>query len=55
MRLIVVAVPVPQIQEQIVDVIKVIPGRVDVETNRATDRGCASAADPGGNRGACCW
>ena len=28
---------------------------VDVETNRATDRGCPSAADPGGNRGACCW
>ena len=30
-------------------------GGVDVETNRATDRGCASAADPGENRGACCW
>ena len=46
---IVVAVPVPQIQEQIVDVIKV----VDVETNHATDCGCAFFKDPGGNRGAC--
>ena len=37
-HLIVIAVPVPQIQEQIVDVIKVIDsGGVDVETNRATD------------------
>ena len=26
---------------------------MDVETNRATDRGCASVKDPGGNRGAC--
>ena len=25
---------------------------MDIETNRATDRGCASAKDPGGNRGA---
>ena len=45
----VLAVPVPKIREQIVDVIKVIP------EEWMSKRIVQQIADPGGNRGACCW
>ena len=54
-----IVVLVPQIKEQIVNVIKVISEWMSkrivqqiVDVPRATDRGCATAADHGGNCGA---
>ena len=46
----VTSVPVPQIQEQMVEVIKVFPQEQMSETNRGIDCGCADATDLGTDR-----
>ena len=54
-HLAVLAVPVPQIREQIVDVIKVILREWMSKRIVQQIVDVPSAADPGENRGACCW